>query len=540
MKKLVLLLVLIASLGQHSFAQTIIDPTLAEEVMSEDQIETLRDQLDELGNISMQDIPPAEISMVDYEVTRIALQYAMKTEMKNYLESLGLIKSAVTRTLSELIALKRMVDQNGGENGVFKGEYTKDVILKIPKLNNTINDIYKHSIIKLFSLSNMAIIPVKIKQKSAVATDVLKNKTEMSFRNGVYSLCQTRLCLKRIAIDLMGWHAFVRDLNRNINFADFSNEMKWTKKSVNTTPLVTIAIIDAAKDLLKLELKSNKDYSISGLVAKTAENTIRLGAGVPILILAAPTYMIEKSSKVIAELLNFNVMKVNLALTPEDMYSFKVVEKGFNVEVMKFSEKLDSAMYIHEGLRLDVIEEKRGTLMQQAVKMFGKSIYDLGFISANDLDKYGLNNLNKYGLDNLNEYGVDNLDSYGLSNLEKYGLENIQKFGLVDLNRFGSDKLNEYGVDTIKLYGLENLKSYGLENIQKYGLEFLKKKSNPKVHYIWREDRIMPTGDKTVCLPGFAYDKQEYLLLFLGNPAHGNGDWDKYIEAVDNICTKIK
>jgi hypothetical protein len=326
-----------------------VDPALLDEQVSQEILRKMQEKLMEISSITLEDIEPAQLALPDYDVASKTMRSLMKDSVVGYFDSLELIKKEVVRTLSELLALKRLADQERDPKGLVHQEYTIDVKKKIPGLNKRINDIYVKALDDLYSLRGNAIVPVS-KLKRGVAKDPFKGKKAINLGTGLYGICSTSLCIKKLQSDLEDWHVFVRNFNNDVKFAEFGKaNATWTKDGVNTAPLVTIALIDAAQDVLKLGLKNNKDYSIAGVIAKGGADALKTPAGVGLLILSAPVYLFEKTGRVIADMLSFNVMQVELALQDLDDYKQTDVFKGFRQNVKDYAVALNSAVYIAPG-----------------------------------------------------------------------------------------------------------------------------------------------------------------------------------------------
>lgn len=409
MKKIIGVLILFFSFSNAIFAQDI-DQRLQDEKLTQDELELALIKIKELRSLTMQNLEPADLKLTDYELAKRALKHLMSNNIKDYLQSLEGIKKDVSRTLSELLALQKYLSTNNED--ILKNEYSADIKLKIPKLNTLINKKYQDALKKLLYLGGESIIPLKVKENGKRTTPIIREGSHYdmgeiddarisAFDFGIYKLCKTRICFKKLASDIYDWHLFVRKLNQQINFIDFQGKTIWTESNVNTTPFISMAILDAAKDILQLGLKENKDYTLAGVVAKAGEDLLRLPMGAAALMLVMPTTMIEKSVKVIESVLKLKVMKVVLALKNLDLYSEKVVKEGFINEITEYTKKLDSAFYTTEEISVEQLKQNR---LKNLIEVLSK--YPSFPLSADEkmlTDQYQANLMNiKFGCIGLN------------------------------------------------------------------------------------------------------------------------------------------
>ena len=368
MKKSLLFIILLTISGlnysSQLFAQSVQGSdegtsALSEEELEIDVLKEMMERLNELSSISMDDLSPANISLVDYEIARKTLQHGMKISVKKYFNTLEQIRKEVVKTLQELVAIKKFSDQNSN-NQLLLEEYKADVKLKIPALNSKINSMYQAALTSLLNLDNNAIIGITNLNAGFSKTPAKNISSKVSFKERIYGICESRICLKRIAGDILDWHQFVRHMNQEVNFVSFNGKNVWTKAPINTSPLINLALVQAAKDVLEVGLKENKDYSLPAIVAKAGQDIIRVPTGAALMVLSIPGFMIEKSAKVIADVLNFRLMKATLRLDPLKLYDLSTVSKGFTVQIAKEAEKLGSAAFINPETNQDefIIQEK--------------------------------------------------------------------------------------------------------------------------------------------------------------------------------------
>lgn len=333
-----------------------IAPELQDDLVDEEVLKRMQEKLAELANLQMDDIEPAELAVPDYDVAQKALRAKISDETINYFNTLEEIKKDVNRTLSEVLALKRAADATGVPNNLLHKRYTEDIKKKIPALNERINKKYADAIKGLYHLGGSALLPVsKMRSSQAyrkgLAKSALKEKSWMNLSEGLLGICNTSICVAKMEIELEKWHSFVRSFNNQVNFVDFDGTKNtWTQTPVNPSPLATLALLDAANDMMKLGLRKNKDYSIAGVVAQHTGDVLVKPVGIGLALLSVPVYAFEKTSKTIAKILGFKVMKIKLALNSLDQYKEETVINGIRTNLERYANSMpNSAYYIHTG-----------------------------------------------------------------------------------------------------------------------------------------------------------------------------------------------
>lgn len=322
-----------------------IDPALEDDEVDAETLLRMQRELEKLASIQMADLEPASLAMPDYDVASKALRGLIKQNVSQYFLSLESIKKKVTRTLSELLALKRAADSTGLPGSLFHQQYERDVKNKIPSLNREINADYAKAIKDLYNLGGQAVI------MATKNRDAFKGRASLDLKSGLYGVCETALCIAKLEADLEQWHSYVINFNNRVDFTDFNgSKTSWSSKKINPAPIVTMGLIDAANDLMKMGLDKNKDYSIPGIVAKNAVDILKQPVGVGLLIISAPVYAFENTGKAVDKFFSLRAMKVQLTLNSLDTYPEKRVLQGFRSVVENAISKMSqSAIYVHQG-----------------------------------------------------------------------------------------------------------------------------------------------------------------------------------------------
>ena len=355
-----------------------VNPSLIDDPVSPAEIERIRKELFELSKIEFSKIKPALMAVPDFDVAVKVFRLKVKKSMMNYFYTLDDIKKDIRYTFSELMALKQAADEDGANGSLLDKQYELDVKLKIPELHKKINIAYESAYRKLMTLDFSVKLAVKHKRdtgKSFVGIDIFKNQQIFSYDEGLTRICETKICLSKLASELENWQNFVRSLNQEIKISDYNEKEIWTSKPIDTSPHVTLALIDAADELINSGLKTNKDYSIVGALAKHAANTITTPVGLSLALLSAPVYLLEKISTAAEAFFKLRVMRLELAINEIPLYDKKASIKGLRYGLARYAQKLStSAIYIHEG-------ENKNEIIGKAFKEAlyrGKSVLNTG------------------------------------------------------------------------------------------------------------------------------------------------------------------
>ncbi len=464
---------------KQSGSPNYVDPVLADDVTDPDVLLKLRQQLLELSSIQLDTVKEAKLVIPDYEVAGKLLRALVRTNTVLYFDKLENIKIEIKRTFSELMALKKEADQYPDPNNLFQKAYVRDVKSKIPDLYSRINIIYSEAIQNLSSLGGNANIPInELKfSNSGLADNAFKIKTVFDLSHGLIGICETSLCVTKLAAELEQWQKFVSNFNKEVSFTDFNGKKAlWNSEPVNTTPFATLGMLDAANDIIKFGLEKNKNYSIVSALAKYTANAIRTPVGIGVALLATPVFVFEKLGKAAETFLALRLMKVDLSLKKQEAYSDKDIIKGLRFNFEKYANEMNkSAIYIHEG------EEKNDIIAPVYTKALEKAIQSNSYILNYYTDSELIN------LDNNKIYlltrSVKFLSRERLLVLsENTNLNEVQKtivknaIALDDeIRKYDDNIIKKYGITNLKKYGLDALMKYRLDDLEKYGLEYLKK-----------------------------------------------------------------
>jgi hypothetical protein len=328
-----------------------------QEIIRQMQIELRR-----LMQISLDTVEPASLSTPDYDVVKKVLQVKMSQSIVQYFEQLEIINKEITRTFSELIALKNYADTHEmDQNGPLHGEYLKDLKLKIPELHKKVNAAYTKAIKDLTTLSGA--------QHIAVRKNKNQFKDEVSYMNGLFGLCETRLCVKSLSAEIMNWNLFATNFNNRVDFINFNEGKVTTTENVRTSPFITRSLLDASSRMLNLGLESNKDYTVPGMMARYMTGVVKVPAAVATALIAAPVYMVEKPARLLKSMMS-KTMKLELALKKQETYTADQIKKSLYAQVDEISKNKNSAIYYSETNKADTIRNVILKTHDNAVKDF--------------------------------------------------------------------------------------------------------------------------------------------------------------------------
>lgn len=347
-------------------------PTIAQEFErdpNEDQIiRRMQEQLNRLMQMNLEDIEPAELSIPDYDVVKKLLKRKMSDSILQYFENLELINKEITKTFSELIALKKFADQNEMDpDGPLHGEYIRDLKLKIPALNTKINGIYSKAIKDLSTMSGT--------QEIAVTKKNNQFKQRLDSRSGLMGLCSTRLCVNAIAAEVSNWHLFTSNFNRKVDFVNFNGGMITTRDNVRTSAFVTHSILDASRRMLDLRLKTNKEYTVPGIVAHHMSSAVKVPAAIATAIIAAPVYLIEKPAQLLKGMTSTK-LKLELALKDIETYKDSQIRNSLKAMVAEIAKGKDSAIYYAEDKKAETIRQVVLNLQETILRTYKVNALD--------------------------------------------------------------------------------------------------------------------------------------------------------------------
>ena len=341
-------------------------------------IRQMQAELRRLMQISLDTVEPASLSTPDYDVVKKVLQLKMSESIVQYFEQLEIINKEITKTFSELIALKNYADTHEmDDNGPLHGEYLKDLKLKIPALHKKVNVAYSKAIKDLTTLSGTQHIAVR-KRKNQF-------KDEVYNTNGLFGLCETRLCVKSLSAEVMNWNIFAANFNNSVDFINFNEGKITTSENVRTSPFITRSLLDASSRMLNLGLETNRDYTVPGMMARYMSGAVKVPAAVATALIAAPVYMVEKPARLLKGMMT-KTMKLELALKKQDTYTADQIKKSLYAQVDEISKYKNSAIYYSETDKTEIIRNVILRTHDNAFKNF--KVQALGEFSNAELLDY--------------------------------------------------------------------------------------------------------------------------------------------------------
>ncbi len=157
--------------------------------------------------------------------------------------------------------------------------------------------------------------------------------------------------------------------------------------NISEAPIVTIAMLDAAKKLFQLGLDDNIEYNILEAVIKHTENTLKTPIAAITAISAVPTIAFEKSFQIISKILSATIIKLNLEILSIDAYELKHLRSMFTFTARHFLDEynptLPPFLFIEDDNNLDDIKKK----VIQAVKQLSMAIYQDQLSKITDLSQ---------------------------------------------------------------------------------------------------------------------------------------------------------
>lgn len=306
----------------------------------EEIIKRMQAKIKELMSLSMEDVEPANLATPDYDLVRKVLQAKISDSLVIYFEQLELINQEVKKVFSELIALKNYAAKKESDpKGPLHQEYLKDLRLKIPSLNKKINDLYAKAVKSLVLLDGSQPIPLTKKR------DQFKQKRDFDYGKTLLQLCESSLCVKSLTADILNWNEFAANFNQKVDFVNFTPvRINTTGGNVRTTPFITNSLLNAASKLLKLGTKANKQYTVPGIVASVALDTVKVPAAIGTALISIPMFLVEKPIRLLGTQ-SFKTIKLDLALDSLEAYPLNQLKNSLYAWSDKISKRRTSAIY---------------------------------------------------------------------------------------------------------------------------------------------------------------------------------------------------
>ncbi len=274
----------------------------------------------------------SNLRVPDYAYAYTRLQNHIAFGFAKYLVNLSLIGKKVNKFLRDMNALENSSDPT--LRSMLDGELS----IRTPKLNDQINALYKDAIRTLFLLDDNSLyigIGTGRNPKSQFIDSVNANQTLTALQ-----FCKTGACVKKLSLDIAAYYDFIYQFNQEVDFTNFKSKKYFDSGKKPTTPVVALAIKDAAKKLLK-GFEPNKTYDLGG----TLKTVFSAPGGILVGIGFGPVYLVEKLVKLIDNAVHFKKLKVELKLYALNQYSDGIILENLIYHTQRFVSERDAAVW---------------------------------------------------------------------------------------------------------------------------------------------------------------------------------------------------
>lgn len=312
-----------------------------------DIIQKIEEEITRLKLITQDELASVPLDTPDLDVAQKVLSLSIQDALKKFYQDLASNREVIIEKLSKIESLRKYAtsrEPKGG--GVYTYEYLEELKIGIPKLNSIINNNYEQAFSKLVSLNSKETILFDpgwgIKK-----TWQIRNSSEMLASKKISEICQTRVCKRVITQKIIEWNEFVRQFNQEITILNpFSETVIWSYQKSNFSPQLSLDLLSASKEILKIELKKNKEYSITQIGLKGIQDLAEIPLGIMMAITAAPAYVLEQSVAALSA--DISRMKLELKIEKVRMHSHKKIARAFEKRLEHIN-NLPPVIYVDEG-----------------------------------------------------------------------------------------------------------------------------------------------------------------------------------------------